>query len=76
MMAKLNFQQPLLQSSVSHDPSEIILIFLLIINVDIFEETVMDFFRILLQKFIEHLFKIQIVCNIIIVFTVDQLMHP
>ncbi len=26
MMAKLNFQMPLLQSSVSHDPSEIILI--------------------------------------------------
>ncbi len=25
-MAKLNFQQPLLQSPVSHDPSEIILI--------------------------------------------------
>ncbi len=25
-MAKLNFQQPLLQSSVSHNPSEIILI--------------------------------------------------
>jgi len=25
MMAKLNFQLPLLQSSVSHDPSEIIL---------------------------------------------------
>ncbi len=25
-MAKLNIQQPLLQSSVSHDPSEIILI--------------------------------------------------
>ncbi len=25
-MAKLNFQQPLLQSSVSHDPSEIILV--------------------------------------------------
>ncbi len=25
-MEKLNFQQPLLQSSVSHDPSEIILI--------------------------------------------------
>ncbi len=25
-MAKLNFQQPLLQSSVSHDPPEIILI--------------------------------------------------
>ncbi len=25
-MAKLNFQQPLLQSSVSHDPAEIILI--------------------------------------------------
>ncbi len=24
MMAKLNFQQPLLHSSVSHDPSEII----------------------------------------------------
>ncbi len=45
MMAKLNFQQPLLQSSVSHDPSEIILIFLLIINVDIFEETVIDFFQ-------------------------------
>lgn len=26
VMAQLNFQQPLLQSSVSHDPSEIILI--------------------------------------------------
>ncbi len=26
VMAKLNFQQPLLQSSVSHDTSEIILI--------------------------------------------------
>ncbi len=26
VMAKLNFQQPSLQSSVSHDPSEIILI--------------------------------------------------
>ncbi len=26
VMSKLNFQQPLLQSSVSHDPSEIILI--------------------------------------------------
>ncbi len=41
-MEKLNFQQPLLQSSVSHDPSEIILIywfaaqgtFLIIINVE------------------------------------------
>ncbi len=41
-MAKLNFQQPLLQSSVSHDSTEIILIcwfraeetFLLIINVE------------------------------------------
>jgi len=27
MMTRLNFQQQLLQSSVSHDPSEIILIF-------------------------------------------------
>ncbi len=27
VMAKLNFQQPLLQLSVSRDPSEIILIF-------------------------------------------------
>ncbi len=27
VIAKLNFQQPLLQSSVSHDPSEIILIY-------------------------------------------------
>jgi len=26
VMAKLNFQQPLLQATVSHDPSEIILI--------------------------------------------------
>jgi len=26
VMTKLNFQQPLLQSSVSHDPSEIIII--------------------------------------------------
>ncbi len=26
-MGKLNFQQPLLKSSVSHDPSEIILIY-------------------------------------------------
>ncbi len=45
MMAKLNFQQPLPQSSVSHDPSEIILIFILIINVHIFAETVIDFFQ-------------------------------
>uniref|UniRef100_A0A673J0W0 NAD(P) transhydrogenase, mitochondrial n=1 Tax=Sinocyclocheilus rhinocerous TaxID=307959 RepID=A0A673J0W0_9TELE len=39
VMAKLNFQQPLLQSSVSHDPSEIILIcykrFLNVITVSI-----------------------------------------
>ncbi len=42
MVAKLNFQQPLLQSSGSHDPSEIILIvcfgvqetFLIIINIE------------------------------------------
>ncbi len=32
--AKLNFQQSLLQSSVSHDPSEIILIFWIIIIVE------------------------------------------
>ncbi len=44
VMAMLNFQQPLLQSSVSHDPSEIILIswfgakesFIIIINVEKF----------------------------------------
>ncbi len=42
MMAKMNYQQPFLQSSVSHDPSEIVLIywfvaketFLYIINVE------------------------------------------
>ncbi len=42
VMAMLNFQQPLLQSSVSHDPSEIILIcsflaqvtFIIVINVE------------------------------------------
>ncbi len=47
MMAKLNFQQPLLKSSVSHDPSEIILVslfaaqetLLIIINVGIFVNT-------------------------------------
>ncbi len=36
-MAKLNFQQTLLQSSVSHDPSEIIQeSFLIIINAEVF----------------------------------------
>ncbi len=47
MMAKQNFHQPLLKSSVSHDPSEIILIslfaaqetLLIIINVGIFVNT-------------------------------------
>ncbi len=59
----LNFQQPLNQSSVSHDPSEIILIcwfsaqetFIIIINIEnlvllnIFAET-MIFFRILSKE--------------------------
>ncbi len=60
-MAKLNFQQPLLWSSVSHDPSEILIIcwigaqiiFLIINNeeksfaANIFVETIILFFRII-----------------------------
>ncbi len=34
-LAKLNYQQPLLQSSVSHDPSEIILYANLVLKNDI-----------------------------------------
>ncbi len=82
MMTKLNFQQPLLQSSVSHDPSEIILIcrfdaqgtFLTIINVEnrLFFQHSSDLYRFwLIESSKEHdLFEIEIFCRFTNVFTI------
>ncbi len=60
-MAKLNFQQPFLQSSVSHDPSEIInMLFIIIVKLivlpNIFVETVKLFFSGFLMKTLVFLF--------------------
>ncbi len=62
-MAKLNFQQPLLQASVSHDPSEIIL--------TCWFDAQETFLIIMLKTNSEeqHLKK-KICCNIVNVFTV------
>ncbi len=81
-MAQLNFQQPLLQSLVSHDPLEIIIIcwfaeetFPIVINIQtivlpdiFFVGNCNTFFRILWWIEEQHLFEIEIVCNIINVF--------
>ncbi len=42
-MAKLNLQQPLLRSSVSHDPLVLKKHFLLIVVINIFVETMIQF---------------------------------
>ncbi len=74
MMAKLNFQQSLPQSSVSHDPSEIILIcwfgaqetfFVVLFNIFLWK---LCFFKDFQMN--RHLFEIEIFCNIINVFIV------
>ncbi len=58
-MAKLNFQQPLLPPSVALDPSEIILICLIIINV----ENRDTYFRIILCLKKQHLFETEMYIN-------------
>ncbi len=74
-MAKLNFQQPLLQSSVSHDPSESILICrfgvqepFLIIIVD--NSCTAEYFYANCDTFLfridQNLFEIEIVCAILL----------
>ncbi len=59
VMLKLNFRQPLLQSLVSHDPSEIIQYFKFLWK-PWYKETSKE----------QHLFKIELFFNIINVFTV------
>ncbi len=66
-MIKAEFSASLLQSSVSHDPSEIILIYWF---------AAQDTFLIIIfvkknNNKKQHLFKIEIFCNIIDVFTVN-----
>ncbi len=75
-MAKLNFQQPLLQSHylyhmILKKHYLLLLMLKIVVLLNIFEETVILFFQDSLINCSkqQHLFKIEIFCNIINVFT-------